>query len=187
MSHKIYQLKVTLMHSNPPIWRTILVYADTNLNDLHRILQTTMGWTNSHLHEFNDGKHGYSPAEFQVEDNILSDKVKLSKLVKKENDRLTYLYDFGDSWSHMIVLEKILDSTQKEHIPSCLDGKRRCPPEDCGGMHGYEELQQIIKDPNHEERAEMIVWLGGIFDPEYFNKIRINRLLKSKDFGCIWL
>lgn len=84
MNNKIYQLKVTLLHSNPLIWRTILVYADTNLNDLHRILQTTMGWTNSHLHEFSDGKHSYSPAEVEVEGNRLSDSVKLSKLMKRK-------------------------------------------------------------------------------------------------------
>lgn len=187
MTKKVYQLKITLVDSKPKIWRKILVNPDTLLVDLHRIIQTTMGWTNSHLHQFNDGNYDYAPKEFELENSKNSRTTKLNKLLKKDNDCILYEYDFGDGWEHEIILEKINDNDEKTQIPRCIDGKRNCPPDDCGGIWGYEDLLKIISDKKHDEHQEMIDWLGGKFDPEYFNITAINKLLKKKDFGCIWL
>ena len=181
MKANIYQLKISLRDSRPEIWRKILVNSDVLLVDFHRIIQTTMGWTNSHLHLFEDNNNTYSPREFEVEGTKDSRVVKLFKLLKKEGDKILYEYDFGDGWEHNIVLEKIIS------IPICIDGENNCPPEDCGGLGGYEELQKIIQDPEHFEYDEMMQWLGGKFDPGSFNIDETNKMLRKKDFGCIWL
>lgn len=187
MTKQIYQLQITLVDSKPKIWRKILVNPDTLLVDLHRIIQTTMGWTNSHLHLFNDGIYEYAPKEFEVEDTKNSRTIKLNKILKKEKQCILYEYDFGDGWEHEILLEKIIEDDEKNQIPGCIGGKRNCPPEDCGGIWGYVDLLKIISDKKNKEYKETMTWLGGEFDPEYFNMTEINKLLKKKDFGCIWL
>ncbi|MBI4646520.1 MAG: plasmid pRiA4b ORF-3 family protein [Bacteroidia bacterium] len=187
MTKKVYQLKMTLVGSKPKIWRQIIVNPDTLLVDLHRIIQTTMGWSNSHLHQFNDRTYVYAPKEFELEHSKNSRTIKLNPLLKKEKERIIYEYDFGDGWEHEIILEKILEDDEKNQIPRCIGGKRNCPPEDCGGIWGYEDLLKIISDKKHEDYKEMTEWLGEKFDPEYFNLTATNKLLKKKDFGCIWL
>ena len=187
MSKKVYQVKITLKGIKPAIWRRILVGPDTSLVDFHRIIQTTMGWTNSHLHLFKKGHEEYTPKEFEVEDTKNSRAFKLNKLLKCETDRILYEYDFGDGWEHDILLEKIVEVDEKEQVPKCLKGKRNCPPEDCGGIWGYNDFLQIISDPKHEQYEEMMDWWGDEFDPEYFNINDINSLLRQKDYGCIWL
>ena len=148
-----------------------------------------MDWTNSHLHEFNINGRIYGlPENDELEDeNRITDysSIKLDNLITKENEQFIYDYDFGDFWRHTILLEKILPVEKKTYYPKCIDGKKHCPPEDCGGTHGYKELLAIIKDPDHEEYEGMIEWLEDGFDPEYFNLNEINKLLKQEDFGCI--
>jgi hypothetical protein len=102
---------------------------------------------------------------------------KISQLLKKERDSLIYEYDFGDGWEHKIILEKILPYDASVKVPSCIKGKRSCPPEDCGGTWGYQNLLEIIKDPSHPEHEEMLEWLGGEFDPEYFDMEETNEIL----------
>ncbi|MEW6087477.1 MAG: plasmid pRiA4b ORF-3 family protein [bacterium] len=185
---KIYQLKITLNDSHPSIWRRFLVKSNVLLPDLHKIIQTIMGWTNSHLHEFEiEGNiYGLPDDEFDDENRIIDySSIKLDSLINKENEKFTYTYDFGDNWEHTILLEKFLPIEKKVYYPKCIDGKRNCPPEDCGGMGGYENLLEIIKNPEHEEYEGMMEWLEEEFDPEYFNLSGINELLKQKDFGSV--
>ena len=85
-----------------------------------------------------------------------------------------YEYDFGDSWEHKILLEKIFPFDNKMALPVCIKGKRACPPEDCGGIWGYEEFLKTISDPKHPEYEDMLEWLGGEFDPEEFDLEGIN-------------
>ena len=178
-SEVIYQIKVTLRGSKPPIWRRIQVAGDTNLGKLHRIIQEVMGWYNSHLHEFIiDGEHYGEPSPddfFDVEDE---NKFKLSRVVFGEKSRLVYEYDFGDSWEHVLLVEKILPPEPGVRYPICLKGKRACPPEDCGGIWGYESLLEIIRDPEDSEHEEMLEWLGGEFDPEEFDLDGVNKGLE---------
>ena len=102
-SPPIYQLKVTLLDSKPPIWRRILVRSDVRLDILHMILQETMGWTNSHLHQFTVHGASYGPHQDGLGDELEYEneaRYRLSQLLATENDSLKYEYDFGDGWDH---------------------------------------------------------------------------------------
>jgi Plasmid pRiA4b ORF-3-like protein len=173
----IYQIKISLIGAKPPIWRTVLVASDLGLAAFHDVIQVAMGWTDSHLHQFIANKKFYSipdPVEnfdLEIEDES---QYKLSQLLTKEKDSLIYEYDFGDSWEHKILLEKILLYDSNITLPVCIKGKRACPPEDCGGIWGYEELFETISDPKHPEYESMLEWLGGEFDPEEFDLEDIN-------------
>lgn len=146
-----------------------------------------MGWTNSHLHQFVKDKKFYSePEEDSYSKFIDYRKIRLNQIVTKEKESFSYEYDFGDGWEHKIVLEKILKN-HKQKYPTCIDGKRNCPPEDCGGPFGYENLIDALTNSKHEDHKEMMEWIGGGFDTEYFDIEEINEMLKEKDYGCITL
>ena len=174
----IYQLKITLDGIRPPIWRRIQVKSDITLYHLHRIIQTIMDWDGYHLHQFRFGNIVYSvphPDDFyDIEDER---NVKLSQVITQEKARFVYQYDFGDSWEHRILVEKILPMEADKSYPICLKGKRACPPEDCGGVYGYYDFLEAIQDPEHPEHEEMIDWVGYDFDPEYFDLDVINAVL----------
>ena len=170
----IFQLKITLKHIRPLIWRRIQVPADIKLGRLHDILQATMGWEDCHLHQFiaDDTYYGIPDPDFPS--NIRSESnVRLDKIVKP-GDTLTYEYDFGDSWQHEIKIEKML-TPEDQRYPVCLAGKRACPPEDCGGFPGYQRLLRILRNPKHKEYEDMLDWIGGDFDPEAFDLVEINK------------
>ena len=176
----IYQVKVTLDGIRPPIWRRILVTSDTTLSKLHRILQVVMGWADYHLHQFiiNGTYYGIHDPDlmFDLKDE---EKMKLDMVVLQKQKKFIYEYDFGDSWYHNILIEKILPPDTKKHYPVCIKGKRACPPEDCGGEGGYYYFLEAIQDPDHPEHEEMLEWEGGIFDPEAFDIDEVNRILKK--------
>ena len=171
----IYQIKISLIGVKPPIWRTVLVASNIDLEIFHGVIQLAMGWTDSHLHQFiaNNVFYGIPDDDFELEMEDES-KYKLSQLLSKEKDTLIYEYDFGDSWEHKILLEKILPFDTKTVLPVCIKGKRACPPEDCGGIWGYEELLETISDPKHPDHEDMLEWLGGDFDPDEFDLEEIN-------------
>jgi len=185
--HDWYQLKISLNNIKPPIWRRFVVESNIKLPDLHKVIQTIMGWTNSHLHQFIiDGKYYSEPDEDSFTECIDYRKIKLAQVLSSEKQTITYVYDFGDGWEHKLVLEEILQN-HSQKSPACLAGKRSCPPEDCGGPYGYEDLLKVISDPKNEEYNEMIEWLGDDFDPEYIDIEEINEMLKERDYGCITL
>lgn len=169
-AQSIYQFKITLKGIRPPIWRRVQVQSDSTLSHLHWVIQFSMGWTNSHLHSFDiQGiEYGVPMPEFDFDDMELRDEhtVKLSKIIPKEKFKFSYLYDFGDSWEHEILVEKVIEADPDIKYPICIKGKRACPPEDCGGIWGYQELLEAIKDPKHPEHEEKLEWVGGKFDPE---------------------
>jgi hypothetical protein len=130
----VYQLKITLKDVRPPVWRRFLVASDMKLPDLHKVTQTVTGWTNSHLHAFRIGSRTYAlPDEESLSDFVHYRKVRVDDVIQREKQRFVYEYDFGDGWEHTIVLEKIVPGDPKLKFPTCLAGKRSCPPEDCGG------------------------------------------------------
>lgn len=176
----IYQLKITLNGSKPPIWRRVQVPKSITLAKLHRVMQIVMGWQDYHLHQFIiDGVYYGIPDPDFDEPPIRSEKsVKLERVVPGAKTRFVYEYDFGDSWLHDIVIEQVLSPEEGKRYPCCVTGKRAAPPEDCGGIYGFYEFLAAIQDPEHPEHEELLEWTGGSFDPETFDIESINRQLK---------
>ncbi len=170
-----YQIKITLMGIEPPVWRRIQVPADITLEALHDIAQIAMGWEDAHLHLFivNGEEYGATDPEFGT--TIHDEREALLGQLAKPGDRLAYVYDFGDDWEHEIRIERVLHVETTEGLPRCIGGERACPPEDCGGAPGYARLLQILADPDHEEHEDMLDWLGDeALDPEAFDPEGIN-------------
>jgi Plasmid pRiA4b ORF-3-like protein len=179
-----YQLKVVLLGSKPSIWRRLQVPGNANLAWLHAVLQTTLGWTNSHLHHFLTSDARYSDPRcnedmgFGGEPDRDEARATLMQIVPQVGACFGYEYDFGDSWEHEIIVEKILPPGSGPTTAAlCLDGARACPPEDCGGIWGYANLLKILKNPKHPEHKTMKEWIGGTVDAEAFDKVKINRWL----------
>jgi hypothetical protein len=178
-SDQVYRLKVTLKGAKPPIWRRIDVSGDVTLYDLHLTIQATMGWDNAHLHQFIIGGEFYGlpdeDMDLEVEDET---RMILDQFGFREKSKFFYEYDFGDDWQHEIVVEKVLPRKPGEPYPVCLKGKRACPPEDVGGVWGYADFLEVIRDPEHPEYEETLDWVGEGFDPEYFDLDEINARLR---------
>jgi hypothetical protein len=180
--HEIYQLKVTLRDTRPPIWRRLLVPAGLTLEALHDVLQVAMGWYDSHLHEFRIGQKRFGKPD--PEDGLIGmppvineNTAYLFMVLGKSRAKAIYIYDFGDSWEHVIVVEKMLLPEPGVAYPICVGGKLQCPPEDCGGVPGYYNLLEAIRDTAHKEHDDMLDWVGGGYDPEAFSVDDVNRRL----------
>ena len=174
----VYQLKITLKGIRPPIWRRVQVYSSTTLSRLHLIIQATMGWWNCHLHQFSIDGIDYGESQPEYDFDVRDEKrVKLSQVVAGEKSKFLYTYDFGDSWDHEILVEKVLLSDPEVSYPMCLKGKRACPPEDCGGPWGYAEFLEAIQNPSHPEHEDLLEWIGGSFEPEACDLDKINQRL----------
>ena len=173
-SKRIFQIKVTLRDTRPPIWRRLLVRDTVPLGQFHDLLQVVMGWTDSHAHQFMKGAEYYGPKELEMPEVRDESRVRLKEVLQKPKDRLLYEYDFGDGWLHDVVLERVDESEPKGKYPWVLAGKRACPPEDCGGIPGYYELLQVLKNPRHPNRKETLEWLGEPFDPGDFDAYERN-------------
>ena len=181
-AQSIYQLKITLKDIRPPTWRRVQVPSDTTLGQLHWVIQLSMGWTNSHLHSFSiqDIEYGVPMPDLGFDEMDLRDEqsVKLSRLVSGEKFKFSYLYDFGDSWEHEVLVEKVFPTEPDVSYPVCIKAKRACPPEDCGGVWGYQEFLETVQDVEHPEHDEMLEWVGGFFDAEEAELGEINAQLK---------
>ena len=182
LPQEIYQLKVTLRYTKPPIWRRLLVPSGLTLDVLHDVLQLAMGWTDSHLHEFRIGQERFGTPDPDDQFMDLSEvsnerSVHLFKVLGKARAKAMYTYDFGDCWEHAIVVEKVLQPEPGIVYPMCVGGKLHCPPEDCGSIPGFYNLLEAIRDPTHEEHEAMMDWLGGRYDPEAFSVDEVNRRL----------
>lgn len=179
---EIYQVKVTLRHTDPPIWRRLLVPADLTLQQLHRVLQVAMGWQDCHMHEFLIGKQRFGApdpmeGQFGGPRTVSERSVKLFDVFARAGSKAVYIYDFGDTWEHEIKIEKRLPPEAGRVYPACVAGERHGPPEDCGGLPGFYELLEAISDPKHEQHEDMLEWLGGGFDPDAFSVEEVNRRL----------
>lgn len=175
MSERFYLLKIQLLDIEPAIWRRFVVPASITLDRLHDVIQIVMGWTDSHLHEFTIGNKRYTEYPESKEDGLACGRYRLGDLIKQKGHIFRYLYDFGDSWEHELVLEesRYFNPELRTEL-ACLDGQRACPPEDVGGVPGYFEFLNALKDPNHEEHESYTEWSGGNFDSERFDPESIN-------------
>ena len=181
---EVYQFKITLDHIKPPIWRRILVPSDYTFWDLHVAIQDSMGWLDYHMHAFtmkNPRTQLIEEIALPNEENevfgnkiIPENTLNLSDYFNDENKVAKYEYDFGDSWIHTIKFEKILPVSVDEKYPKCIEGKRACPPEDCGSVPGYYHFISVINDPKSEDYEEISEWHGGEYDPEFFDPEEIT-------------
>lgn len=181
---RVYQVKITIAGSRPPIWRRLLMREDASFEEMHAAIQMAFGWTNSHLHEFVVGHRRFMPRfedgfDPMFEDDVEDERtVRLSDLRLKAKSKLLYTYDMGDNWEHLILVEKVLPIDEAESLMSkatgqnftrqtrtpnsvCIGGERAGPLEDCGGIGGYEETCQILADPKHPEHTERSEWATG--------------------------
>jgi hypothetical protein len=154
--------------------------ADTfTLGNLHHLIQRAMGWDGGHLHAFRMPARGFGPPlrifgnEGEDEDATL-----LREVLVRKRQVLLDEYDFGDSWLHEILVEQIVPLDPSEHYPVCLAGARACPPEDCGGVPGYDQLLEALRSPSAPATAELLEWCGD-WNPEAFDLESLNRLLRQ--------
>lgn len=182
----IYQFKITLLDSKPQIWRRIQL-KDCTLDKLHEFIQTAMGWTNSHLHQFTIDEALFGDPMLMEEDDFEamgfedSTETLLSELIPKGRKpfAFSYEYDFGDSWNHKIAFEGFPNPEKGVKYPVCLEGARACPPEDVGGVSGYDEFLRAISDPMHEEHEAFLKWAGRAFDPEIFSATAATKRMRQ--------
>lgn len=178
-----YELKITLLGVAPPIWRRLLAPGGLRLSGLHLAIQSVMGWENRHQHQFQKLRQYWSNAKYVDEPPIRrSDerRISLMSALRAAGDSIVYTYDFGDKWEHEVRVEKILAPQTVVWHPACLAGERNCPPEEVGGIDGYEQFLQAIFDPSHEDYIESVAWVGGRFQPEEFDLAEANRRLYKK-------
>jgi hypothetical protein len=181
---EVYRFKITLLDFEPPIWRRIEV-KDCTFDKLHEHIQTAMGWTNSHLHQFELGGQTIGDPEL-LDDGFMgfqcvdSTETKLSQILAPDARRFAFLYeyDFGDGWRHEVLLEEIGPAEKGKRYPVCVQGERCCPPEDVGGVWGYAEFLEALDDPEDERHAELLQWCGGSFDSEHFDAEQATRAMK---------
>jgi hypothetical protein len=179
IDHSIYRLKITLRGARPPIWRRIEAPGAITLAALHDLIQAAMGWYDGHLHQFDVGGEVYGDPAILEDLGVLDERTaRLNQVAPRVADRLRYLYDFGDDWEHVVLVEAIGSVEPGVYYPRCTAGRRACPPEDCGGVWGYAELLAAIGDPEHPEHEEMVEWLDEDFDPAAFDLAAINARLQ---------
>lgn len=179
----VYQIKVSLRGAKPPIWRRLLVPGDITLNRLHQTILAAFGWHGGHLHVF-DTVYG----QFGRADRDLGHRsdgpVTLEQVAPAVKDKFRYTYDFGDDWEHEILVEKATPADPAATYPAVVGGRRAAPPDDCGGIWGYQDLIEVLADPNHPEHQERLEWLGlddaSQFTPETFDLDEVNQRLRAR-------
>jgi len=174
----LYVIKITLDGANPPVSRLVKIRSDIPLDVLHKVIQKAMGWQDCHLHQFIVGKTRYSlPTDYGME-KMDEREFSLREIAPNKGAKLKYEYDFGDSWIHIIQVQQVIADKSGFSHPECLGGENACPPEDIGGVWGYAELQEILKNPKREEYEHYRDWAGPGFDPAAFNLKKVNAALK---------
>jgi hypothetical protein len=179
----LYRLRVTLEDARLPIWRSLLVCGDTTLAELHDVIQTAMGWRDYHLHQFliEGTYYGEPHADWDEHPGMRDERqVRLDEVAPTEGFRFRYEYDFGDSWLHEVVVERVRPGEPGQACPLCVKGEGACPPEDVGGVWGYEVFLDAIADREHPEHETYLDWIGGEFDPEAFDLDEVNAALRTQ-------
>lgn len=176
-----YQLRIELKHVEPAVWRRVLLPENVTLAKLHPILLWVMGWRGGHLHEYEIARlrYGVPPDDdWPGREPVLDERrFRLNRFVETGLRRFKYIYDFGDHWEHIVVVEDVHPRKAGAPPVVCLAGESACPPEDVGGAPGYFEFLAAINDPTHEEHANMLRWIGGSFDPKAFDLAEFNERL----------
>lgn len=179
-NESVYEFTIRLLGIAPPIWRRIQVPGTATFWDLHCALNDAMGWEDAHLHEFRLGTRrngesiGIPDPDFPERDVSAGWEVAIADRFGAGRKRCLYLYDFGDGWEHEVKLAQIVPREPKVRYPRCLDGARACPPEDCGGIPGYQDLIEALAHPQRKRSRELLEWLGDGFAPEAFDPSKVR-------------
>ena len=171
--------KVTLRDTKPPIWRRLLMPGEMTLGDLHQAIQAAMGWDDAHLHAFDIAGREYGDPD-SVDGVADEERLSLNAVLKSGVRRFIYTYDFGDNWEHTVLIERPRRPLEAGSYPACIAGQRHCPPEDCGGSWGYQDLLAVLADPTHPDYPERVEWVGEDFDPEEFSVDVANARLATR-------
>ncbi|AXA58518.1 plasmid pRiA4b ORF-3 family protein [Pseudomonas thivervalensis] len=172
-------LHIELKWMTPTIWRRFAVPENITLGRLHQVIQIVMGWGDYHLHEFKIAGENYGVPDPDGWGPPVNPEARKT-LIKALNGKRTfnYLYDFGDEWHHRIKVEKTLPAATYPQVPYCIEGANACPPEDVGGVPGYEVFLEAMADAGHPEHDATVEWYGEIFDPTFFDRERVNQWFK---------
>jgi hypothetical protein len=179
----VFELRIELRHIEPAIWRRLRVPADVPLGVLHDVLQAAFGWKNCHAHDYLVGDIRFGTADVHEEHFSVDEYAAPLGAVARPRSTLLYRYDFGDDWEHQITVERVAQGADESVV--CTGGARACPPEDCGGPHGYAHMLTVLADPKDEGHGEMKRWVGRGYDPEKFDVAAVNKRLAmlSKRLG----
>lgn len=177
---ELLQLRIELAWLKPVIWRRVVVPEVITLAKLHKVIQAAMGWTDSHLHEFEIGRsrYGIPDPDWDMDEAVIPEKRITLAMSLAGAKSFRYTYDFGDGWEHRIKVEKSLSAGTHPRTPLCTAGANACPPEDVGGPPGYVDFLDAISNPAHPEHEDMLTRCGGSFDPKAFNIERANQRLQ---------
>jgi hypothetical protein len=179
-TYSALRLRIQLNDVDPVVWRRLLVPGTVRLAKLGQMLLAAMGWNNSHLHAFRVGDTSYG---MELDDDFPDDEIDEKSVTVlqalRELQPFTFDYDFGDGWEHDVIIEELIHSDTGLKFAVCLDGEQACPPDDVGGPGGYVAFLEAIADPDHEEHADFLEWIGGWFDPAEFDVANANALLQK--------
>jgi hypothetical protein len=174
------QLRIELLRIKPHVWRRVLVPETVTLVRLHAVLQAAMGWTDSHLHQYEiaNKRYGIEDPDWPSSVPIFEERrARLKSFIEDHVKDFTYLYDFGDGWEHRVTIEELVASQVSRQPVVCTAGENACPPEDVGGEPGYETFLAAIADPRNKRHVELTEWIGYPFDPHAFDLNAVNQRL----------
>ena len=178
---RVYEFTISLEDTSPLVWRRCLAHEIINLDELHMLIQMTMGWEAKHLYEFEIGDQIYTSPENADESHSENAEDFLLQDVLEDHREFTYAYDFGDGWQHKVKITNIFEHDTRLKYPLCTGGENACPPEDCGGPGGFEDLKKILSGKDCDEKSELMNWVGGFFNPTTFDPNFVNRFLLWAD------
>jgi len=175
----VVECTIVLREVEPRVWRRLLVPGSVRLDKLHRVFQAAMGWDDHHLHAFHIGADRYGQLFDEHDTDELDERSITAVSAIAGSEQFSYEYDFGDGWEHDVNIEAIRRLPIGLKVGVCLDGANACPPEDCGGAYGYEELLRVLADPSDDDHEHMLEWAGGPFDPSAFDLALVNARLQK--------
>jgi hypothetical protein len=173
----VYQLKVKLLDTEPPVWRRLRVRGTVTFAKLHAVLQDVMGWDDKHLYHFQIGERAFEAPDPEASGENAR-RHRLGSLDLAAGHKFLYVYDPGDDWHHEVTVEGLSAPLPNEDSPVCIDGENACPPEDCSGPPGYAEIQLALECPDDPAFRERLEWLEAGFRPETFEVRATNRILR---------
>ncbi len=176
-THPIFTLHIQIQDLKPEVWRRMTVDGSDSLGRLHHFIQVAMGWSDSHMHEFNLGDMRYGDLKLDKDGGVgyLDERKIILKRHLMEGSEFTYVYDYGDHWRHRIVVEKVEQSDEPLGVAQVIAGERACPPDDIGGTGEYERfLECLSEEPEGDETLQFLEWTGKDFDPNRFDRHAAN-------------